>query len=264
MTDTSLKITEFGAWAGFAALKNPDKYIKLIKQVGLDRIDIMVNDGTKAGPFHLYLPEDKLVDTLKKFLQSGVKVAISTWAKPEASWTRGMEIIGRVATAAGVDQVTLDLEEPWITPLKNKSVAEIFTWNAALVGTLRVHFEGAINVAPIVYANRKVLDGVLQMVDQIIPQCYSTVKNVPGSGHDGSLERATVNLYKGYGAPLVMGAAAWNLDGAYGKKSADAVRTSLKATLALGITEVRYWRFEFLNGEILDAVREFLPEQGVL
>ena len=96
------------------------------------------------------------------------------------------------------------------------------------------------------------------MVDQIIPQCYSTVKNVPGSGHDGSLERATMNLYKGYGAPIVMGAAAWNLHGAYGKNAVDAVRTSLEATLALGVTEVRYWRFEFLTGEILDTIREFL------
>lgn len=263
MPATTLKITEFGAWAGISALKNTDKYIKLIRQVGLDRIDIMVNDGTKAGPFHLYLPEDKLVDVLKRFVQSGVKVSITTWAKPEASWTQGMAVIGRVATAAGVDQVTLDLEEPWITPLKNKDPMYIFTWNTALVGTLRVHYNGVIAVAPIVYSNKKVLDGILQSVDLIIPQCYSTVKNVPGSGHDGSLERTTMGIYRGYGAPIVMGAAAWNLDGAYGKKPADAVRASLSATLAQGITEVRYWRFEFLTGEILDAIREFLPNNQV-
>jgi len=256
-------ITEFGAWAGYAALQNPDKYIKLIKQVGLDRIDIMINDGTKPGGFSLYFPEQKLIDILKKFRQSGVKVSISTWAKPETSWTVGMAQVGKIATEAGVDQVTLDLEEPWITPLKNKSPAEIFTWNTSLVGTLRVHFQGVINLAPIVYANRKVLDGALQMVDQIIPQCYSTVKNVPGSGHDGSLERATVNLYKGYGAPIVMGAAAWNLEGAYGKNTYEAVRTSLQATLQLGITEVRYWRFEFLNGDVLRAIKEFLPSNNV-
>lgn len=258
------KITEFGAWAGVAALKNPTKYINLIKQVGLDRIDIMINDGTKAGPFHLYLPEQQLVNTLKLFLQSGVKVAITTWAKPEASWTHGMAQVGRIATQAGVDQVTLDLEEPWITPLKYKSAPEIFTWNAALIGTLRVHFDGAINLAPIVYANRKVLDSALQLVDQIIPQCYSTVKNVPGSGHDGSLEKTTMNLYKGFGAPIVMGAAAWNLEGAYGKNAPNAIRTSLTAMLNLGVTEVRYWRFEFLNGEILKAIREFIQDNNTI
>lgn len=259
MSDTELKLTEFGAWAGLAALKNPDRYIKLIKQVGLNRIDIMINDGTKAGNFHLYLPQDKLVDVLRKFVQSGVNVSITTWAKPHESWTKGMRTVGEIATASGVDQVTLDLEEPWITPLKNKSPIEIFTWNTALVGTLRAHYDGVIAVAPIVYSNKKVLDGVLQAVDLIIPQCYSTVKNVPGSGHDGSLERATVAIYKGYGAPIVMGAAAWNLHGAYGKNSQDAIRTSLRATLDQGITEVRYWRFESLNGEILEAIKEFLP-----
>lgn len=253
------KLTEFGAWAGLAALKNPDKYIKWIKQVGLNRIDIMVNDGTRPGQFSLYLNEVSLMGTLRSFVQSGIKVSITTWAKPEASWTQGMATIGRIATAAGIDQVTLDLEGPWVTPLKNKSPIEIFTWNTALVGTLRSNYNGVIAVAPIVYSNRKVLDSVLQSVDLIIPQCYSNIENVPGSGHDGSLEKTANSLYKGYGAPLVMGAAAWKLQGAYGKTSYEAVRTSLTTMLSLGITEVRYWRFEWLKGKILEAISEFLP-----
>ena len=252
------KLTEFGAWAGLAALNNPKKYVGLIKSVSLDRIDIMVNDGSKKKPFHLYKSEDVLVAALKVFKDAGINVSITTWGQPDGTWTAGMAAVGRVATRAGVDQVTLDLEETWITPLKNKSDMEILTWTVGLIGTLKTTFSGLIALAPIVYANKKVLDIACQMVDQIIPQCYSTVKNVPGSGHDGSLERATMNLYKGYGAPIVMGAAAWNLHGAYGKNAVDAVRTSLEATLALGVTEVRYWRFEFLTGEILDTIREFL------
>lgn len=252
------KITEFGAWAGLAALKNPDKYIKLIKQIGLNCIDIMVNDGSKPGPFHLYLSEDELINVLKKFKQSGIKVSITTWAKPEKSWIDGMTQVGRIATLVGIEQLTLDLEETWITPLKTKSPIEIFTWSMSLIQTLRDSFKGVLAVAPIVYCDKRVMNTILQLVDLIIPQCYSTLKNVPGAGHDGSLEKTTINIYKGYGAPIIMGAAAWNLDGAYGKKPADAIRTSLKQTLALGITEVRYWRAEFLNGEILKAIQEFI------
>lgn len=258
------KLTEFGAWAGLAALNNPKKYVGLIKSVGLDRIDIMVNDGSKKKPFHLYKSEDALVAALKVFKDAGINVSITTWGQPDGTWTAGMAAVGRVATRAGVDQVTLDLEETWITPLKNKSDMEILTWTVGLIGTLKTTFSGLIALAPIVYANKKVLDIACQMVDIIIPQCYSTVKNVPAPGAIGRLERTSVNIYKGYDKEIIMGAAAWNLQGAYGLNPPDAIRASLNATLEQGITKVRYWRFENLSGSILKAIQEFKKENDAI
>jgi len=252
-----LKLTEVGAWAGLAALNNPKKYIKLVKDLSLDRIDIMINDGSTKKPFHLYKSEDELIRILSEFSKADIKVSITTWAQPDSSWTAGMAVVGRIATKAGIDQVTLDIEESYINPLKNKSPVEIFTWNVGIVGTLRSHFNGVINVAPIVYTNRKIVDGILQMVDQIIPQCYATLKNVPGSGHDGSLETTTKNLYKGFGAPIVIGMAAWNLEGAYGKNAKDAFETSLLTILKLGYSEIRIWRLEFINKDILDIIKKY-------
>lgn len=253
----SKNIVEFGAWSGVAALKNPEKYIKLYKSIGLDCIDIMINDGSKKGPFKLYFSEDKLVEKLNKFVNAGINVSITTWVQPEKSWTDGMEVVGRIATACKIRRVTLDPEESYVNPLKNKSDAEIFTWAVGIVGTLRKNFGGIIAAAPIVYFNRKVLDPLLRLVDVIIPQCYSTVKNVDGNGPVGRLERATAAIFKGYGKEIIMGQAAWNIEGAYGLSAPDAIRASLTSTLDSGIYKVMYWRLEFLTGEILKAVQEF-------
>jgi len=252
------KITEFGAWAGLAALKSPKKYIALCKSIGLTYIDIMVNDGSKPGPFKLYFKEDELVEKLTQFVNAGIKTYITTWVQPEKSWTDGMAVVGRIASRAKIGRVTLDSEESYVTPLKNKSDCEIFTWAVGIVGTLRVHFGGKIAVAPIVFCNRKVLDPIFHMVDIITPQCYSTVKNVDGNGPVGRLEKTTASLFRGYGKELVMGQAAWNIEGAYGLHAPDAIRASLTSTIQQRIHEVCYWRLEFLSGKILEAIREFL------
>lgn len=257
----SNKITEFGAWAGLNGLKNPEKYKKLIKSVGVDRIDFMINDGSAKKPFHTYLPEDKLIETLINLKGGGAKVCITTWVQPEESWAKGMETVGRIATNAKLDRVTLDAEESYINVLKNKSPIEILTWAIGIIGTLRKNFDGVIAIAPTVFSNKKVLNDLLKLVDLIIPQTYSTVKNVPGAGHDGSLEKTTMDIYRGYGAPIVMGAAAWNLEGAYGKDAISALRTSIETSLNLGVTELMYWRFEFLTGKILETIREYLREK---
>lgn len=252
------KIKEFGAWAGVKALKNPDKYIKMIKSIGLDRIDLMINDGTKSGPFHIYLPENDLINVLKKFKSSGINVSITTWAKPEKSWIDGMVTVARIAAAASIDEIVLDLEEPWINPLKSKNPMEIFAWTAGLIGTLRVNYNGKIAIAPIVYCNKKVLDHAFGLVDTIIPQCYSTLLNVPGSGHDGSLESATMRIFSSYKKELVMGAAAWNLKGAYGYVNPnDALEASLKAVVDLGVERIRYWRFEFLSDDFVKIIKKY-------
>lgn len=256
------QLIEFGAWAGLTALNNAEKYVKLIKSVGLDRIDLMINDGSKKKQFYLYKKEDDIVSSLKIFKNAGINVSITTWAQPDKTWIDGMAIVGRIATRAEVDQVTLDLEETWINPLKNKSDMEIMTWTVGLIGTLRKFFKGDIALAPIVYANKKVLDIACQMVDIIIPQCYATVKNVPAPGIIGRLERTSVNIYKGYNKEIIMGAAAWNLQGAYGLNPPDAIRASLNATIEQGIHKVRYWRFENLSGPILEAIKNFKKENN--
>lgn len=263
MTSSVKKITEFGAWAGLTGLKNPVKYKKLAEQTGIDLLDFMVNDGSKKKPFHLYLPEDQIEKNLSIIRESGAKIALTTWAQPDPTWSAGMQTVGELATRVEAVRVTLDLEESYINELKNKSMVEIFTWAVAIVGTLRKYYNGPIAIAPIVYANKRVLNDVLKLVDIIIPQTYATLKNVPGAGHDGSLEKAAKDIYKGYGAYIIMGAAAWNLEGAYGKSFLEALKTSIETTLSIDITEFMYWRFEFLTKEILDTIRMYLEDKNV-
>lgn len=252
-----MKLKELGAWSGYAAFKNPKKYVSLIKSTKINRLDLMVNDGTRKGGFHLYENKQKLIDTLKMFKdETGIDLSITTWAKPEKSWIDGMLEVGEIATKAELDEINLDLEEPWIIPLKNKSDIEILTWSIGLTNTLKLNFSNKIAIAPIVYANRKVLEYMFRECDIIIPQCYSTVKNA--TGKPGSLEQTTVNLYKGYDKEIIMGAAAWNLNGAYGLSTRDAIRASLTSTLDNNIFRVRYWRFEHLQGEILSTIKEFI------
>lgn len=261
---TPKRLTELGAWSGVAAISNPKKTLEIMKRAKIDHIDVMINDGSRGAvervPFHVR-DRAKIVAMARMFQAAGIKVSLSTWACPTEDWIKGMKLVGEIATECNAVGVTLDLEEAWITPLKNKPQSEIFPWNTGLVGTLRQHFKGRIGVAPIVYASTKVLDDVFKTVDYIIPQCYSTTKNTVNLKKVGDLERITMARYAKYGKEVIMGQAAWNLDNAYHLSSpTNAIRGSLTASLEAGVSKVRYWRLEMMYGDILKAMHEFLEQ----
>lgn len=260
---TNKKLTEFGAWSGAAAVTNPQKTLNIMRAIGLTHIDVMVNDASRGAvekiDFHTY-DQNKIKAMVKLFQNNGIRVSLSTWACPTSDWIAGMAVIGKLATECNVDGVTLDLEEAWLHPLKKKPQDQIDMLSKGLFFTLRNNFKGKIAVAPIVYADQKILNPILQLVDIIIPQCYSTTKNTANLKRVGDLERTAYSRYKSFGKEIIMGQAAWNLQNAYNLGNpANAIRASLTATLELGISKVRYWRLELIEKSLANAIDDFLP-----
>jgi len=253
------KRLRFSAWTGQAAIDQPAHALELAKRYQLDGLDLVLNDATQGEPFRFSRPPAAIAAAVELWQAAGLSVAFTTWGVPEASWLAGMPQVGALAKQCGVKLVTLDLEERWMAGLRPLSALERFDWTARTFEGLRAGgYRGEVGVTCIVYADLAVLSPALEACDVIIPQAYATVKNVPSSA-PGTLERTALERYRRFGKRLILGAAAWNLEGAYQLPALQALVASLDAAKALGVPEVRFWRLEFLDdagvGETLVAWR---------
>lgn len=234
---------ELGAWAGRAALANPAGALAAARAVGLDRLDVMVNDGSAGAvqsvPWHLYVGPDELRAAVRLWRAGGLRVSLTSWALPAEDWIVGIAGLRRLCRELGAD-LTLDVEEAWLTPLRAMSPDARAAWSRRLVDAATPY-----DATVIVFTDQNLAAPVLAGARSIIPQAYATIRNA-GRLSAGELEAAAVERFKRWGRRLVMGAAAWNLGGAYGLGDLDAARASLQAAVRLGVPRVRYWRLEWL------------------
>lgn len=254
------KFDIIGAWTGLSCLNNPAKAIKLAKNAGINHLDIMINDGTAKKQFHIYHNEQKILDVVKQIQDEGISVSFTTWVLPTEEWIAGIkDVLVPLANKAGVTEICFDLEEPWINPQKNSkdltTIIKRVYWSTILQNAVH-DFKGKKSATVIVYTNFDVLNFALSWVDRIIPQCYSTLLNCKNR-KPGDLERLTHKIYEHYKTCDVMGAAGWNLEGAYGLHANDALYAALNASIELGYKEVRFWRLDFLTGKYAETLKEF-------
>lgn len=254
----SKQLPTFSAWTGAAALSNPEQTLKIAQLSKMKLLDIFVNDH--PGPKKFYTYDEQQIRKAVAYLQAaGLDIWLTTWIKPHTDWIEGMRFVGRLAEEVGAKGITLDMEDPWMYGFRpGVTGEEIDQWNIDLFNALRESFTGQIAVSVIINQNdiHKVKKA-LELCDVIIPQAYATKANA-GNRPPGGLEVSTVNIFQKYGKPLIMGAMAFRLDGAYGMDRASAIQTSINATRGLGISEIRYWRLESFWD---DTVREVLRAQ---
>ena len=247
---------ELGAWFGAPELANDATIAKAVNRavaVGLNRADVFLNDYGFAG-FGVY-DLDKVRGLVRALQAAGIRCSLTTWARPSVDWCNGIrDVVGPLANELGCD-ITFDLEEPWTVALKNASGLDVQTWTDRLFAVRDTAPHADLAVTCIVYGNLHVLSAALNACDTIIPQAYATFTNTSGM-KPGELERIAVRRYEGFGKRIVMGAAAWNLLGAYGTRTPrEAIAASARATWALPVAGVRYWRIGWLYGEVAEAIR---------
>lgn len=237
------------AWTGRGALADPAQALATARAAGLSGLDLMVNDATGGADWHIY--DRSLVSrAVDLWRAGGMDVSLTTWARPDPRWIDGIASeLSPLAASLGVRGLNFDLEEPWTVPLRASGGSP--EWTGRLFAAGRSVFRGPLGVTMIVYAPMDVLRPACESADVLIPQAYATVKNA-GNLPPGGLERTAVERYRGFGKRIVLGAAAWNLEGAYGLSALSAFEASLAAARGL-VSEVRFWRLEMLQGALARA-----------
>lgn len=273
------KFDIIGCWAYSNNITDPEGLIKKMKSLGIQHVDIMLNDGsynerTQTWPkFHLKYPQQTIIDTCKKVQAAGLSISLTSWVKADDDWISGIHnVVGPLAQKAGISQLCFDLEEPWLAFQNAKDVVSVITMSNKLLGAIRSTFTGKVAISAIVGTNYDIMDPVFKWADILIPQTYATVNNTiirNKAGEivrrlaPGELERIAFARYSKYGKPIVMGAMNFHLtDGplvAYSLENQEqAIIASNNSSLALGIKEIRYWHLGFMGYEsVLKPIMEF-------
>jgi len=229
---------ELSAWFFGSALRDPQATLLEAKACGLTGIDVMVNDASRGAfeaiGWHTFVPPDELARAVRYWKANGLRVSLTTWVMPTEDWVNGLAELSKLCRSLGCD-LTADCEEPLLKRLARMGPLERVTWMQRIRKAL-----GRYDVTCIVYTDLDALQLLLEGARSIIPQCYATLRNA-GSLSPGALERTTVERFKRFGRRLVMGAAAWSLEGAYGLNETGAAKASLRASFGLGVPRVRYW-----------------------
>ena len=264
---TSPRPINISAWTGRKAFFSPDAVGIFAARLGLDGLSLFVGDQSRAAtqrgglPWKTYGDADRIgqvISTLKKYVP---EVWVSVWAQPRADVVDGIRevaIVGRQAGAIGVD---VDAEEAWIHALRRLDPSAgipTVVWSTAIAEAVRQ--QGMLmNVNCIVAAWKDPhLAPLLTRADSITPQAYATVANA-ANREPGNLEWSAYNLFKGYGKPIIMGAAAWNQNGAYrGLSAEDATAASVRQTVALPVDEIRYWHLWLMGGDTTRGINKGL------
>lgn len=253
-----------GAWTGQAAFADPHKVGRRAKELGLSTLDVMVGDqsagATVAGglPWKTYASPARITEVVRILRGYVPHVWVTVWAQPREDVIQGIAEVSRAAAAGGAEGVTLDAEEAWIQPLRRMgAVAE---WSERIVAAAGA---GGVEVATttIVYHDRTILDPLLGLSDVVIPQAYATVKNA-GARSPGDLERIAMDRFRGYGARVVMGAASWNQQGAYGLSVREATAASVRTAVGLGVDELRFWQLSTFDAEDIAGIKAGLARGG--
>lgn len=255
--EEQLKFDKIGCWVGKSAILDPNKAVRDAKRAGVNHLDIMVNDATSNKNFHLFADSKTVLRSLKTIKDAGLTFSITSWLVPTDNWINGMENeLLPILSELDIEELTLDVEEPYLIPLrKNVKLADFWSERARLAITTK--YKGRVAVTCIVYTNLDLVEPLLKWCDVIIPQSYATVGNTKGL-HAGDLERLAYRKFAKYNKKIVLGAAAWNIDGAYGLNEKDALKASFNAILGCDVYQVRIWSLRFIDQTIAEIIKLYL------
>lgn len=232
---------EVGAWTGLAAIEDPQGTIAIAKRCGVDRLAIFVNDRSFANGGWRTYNRASIVACCQAVQAAGLRVSLVSWMRPTPEWIGdGARDLGRLATECRVDEIDLDLEEPW-TVVRNFTDPEIAAISATLFASLRSTFRGRIVVDCIVGTDLRALGPPISLSDGVVPQAYTVATNPP------DLERKALAKFKPFGKPVIMGIAGYWRSSPYEPGRPDVLRGVLARCSALGVRRVRVWRLEMLQ-----------------
>lgn len=115
------RIRHRGAWAGSSSLSNPERDTDFAKRIGINRLDIIVNDHSALRkPTHFDLrSEDRIIRLAQHCHDRGIAVHLMTWTMPHPEYIKGMgRMLPDLAKEVRAVSVVLDGEEPQTQAVK--------------------------------------------------------------------------------------------------------------------------------------------------
>lgn len=250
-----------GAWAGTSCYSTLDacrRTIKLAKQIGLSRLDVIVNDDAGHQAEKSYDLFDKSSSLAMMAKDAGFQVHLLSWLMPHTRYIEGAAAaLVPFVRATEVDSICFDTEEPWTKATGN------FDYEHA--GELVAQRFAGIpwGVTGIGYASGEKLGPLVTRANYGLPQCYAT------SGSGLSPATAVPKLVGHWrklwpSTPLVVGLAAYKQKGIPGFTEEAAVRAAFGSVQAdPRITDAVYWSFGFIrnNATIQRVLTELIAAQ---
>lgn len=225
-------ITTVGAWAGSSTLDAPEVYVAFAKGLGIDRIDLMVNDFSSTRTckrFGLY-DEAQIRKVAKECDEAGIELHFTSWILPCSDFIdEAADTLLPLMDELCVRSLVWDVEEPWTQNAEGS--------HADAAACVRERFPGRrMGITGIVYVNVSAVRPLANVVTDFIPQAYATTSN----GHDPAwlVDEALEEWNEGFGrTPQLMGLEAYD----QGSPPSTKMQSAIDAVDARGISTICYW-----------------------
>lgn len=236
-----------GAWVGWGSMVSFDamkRDIKFAKDLGLGRLDVIVNDhsGSRAerdfGTYH----KDRITSFCQMAKQDGFRVHLMSWWMPHARYIReaGKQLVD-LAGASSALSIQLDAEEPWTQARKPMN------WEDAADLTAEVLSSVSFGVTGIGYTPSIKVGPLVRRAQYMVPQCYSTSSN--------KLDPATASprlcgrWRRLFGErELVVGLAGYRQSGRQGYTKERFMDLAFHAAESTQPTDIVYWSLRHIRG----------------
>lgn len=234
-------VRRVGAWCGSATIASPStikRDVAFAAELGLRRLDVMVNDFSKARterPFSIYTRE-KIVALCDAANERGLEVNLTSWLMPHASFIRqASDVLTELVLDTHAASVIFDAEEPW-TQAKNPMTYE----NAAALVDDECSNKFKWGTTGIGYADKFKLGPLVRRGSFMVPQCYTT----SSSGLDPA--RGPADLIKRWRSAfgdreVVCGLASYRQSGIPGYTIDAALRAAYYSAEGSGVGDIVYW-----------------------
>lgn len=258
----SPSIRVVSAWCGSASLANPERDVAFAHAIGLNRLDLVVNDhsGWRKSSRFTVRNTDRIRRLVDLAQDRGIEVHFMSWIMPHADYIKGAaDALIPLAESCNVKGIQWDAEEPWMRAeraMDYEAAAELLKDRFAI-------YRGAMGVNGIGYAPAEKFKPLAAVCDYVVPQCYVTRRN------QGDPTKVPGKFYRRYkkhfDKPVVMGLAAYLQSGIRDYSPSGAITAAVQATRRLeGVDTIIYWSLRHIRGskEVADAISRIRKDQS--
>jgi hypothetical protein len=244
---SQVSITTVAAWAGTSTLDAPEEYVAFAKGLGIDRLDLMLNDFSKTKVCQRFESHDeaKIRRVAKECDDAGIELHFTSWILPCVDFIdEAADALLPLMEELHVRSLVWDVEEPWTQNAEGS--------HGDAAARVRERFQGTrMGITGIVYVNVSAVRPLANVVTDFIPQAYATTSN----GHDPAwlVDEALEEWNEGFGRmPQLMGLAAYD----QGSPPSTKMQSAIDAVDARGISTICYWSLAQIKSS--SAIADFI------
>jgi len=239
------RLRSIGAWCGSSSLAAPERDVSFAVDIGLDRLDVVVNDHSAARRARRFTTSDhgKVERLCAAAHRRGLEVHLTSWIMPHASYIdRAADVLVPLSATVGAASLLWDAEEPWTNAIDAPSrstaasrLADRFADLARPMGVTGIGYTPVAKFGPLA-----------AVCSYVVPQAYATASN--GLAPEVAPVRFHKRYVDNFHRPVLIGLAAYRQAGIAGHTPASAVRSALLACASLqGVDTVLFWSLGWLR-----------------